>query len=226
MPSLQSSKNDGIVQKTTKPTLVGARGFEPPTSSTPLKRATELRYAPTMEASIACGPRHWQIAVVKRTSSVTGGIRRSQAPNHGARVAAPTNAEFGLVYDCERCYNRGQHAKSAPRSRQPGGKRSWLDLGLKPACQHPSAMSSRPESLHRGSPEPPPWLFLAFRPSGVHRVFRSTASHLSTETDRRSETPTHARGQSLPIEACISELLCLRLLAYGDGRLAQLDSSE
>ena len=27
--------------------LVGARGFEPPTSSTPLKRATELRYAPT-----------------------------------------------------------------------------------------------------------------------------------------------------------------------------------
>ena len=26
---------------------VGARGFEPPTSSTPLKRATELRYAPT-----------------------------------------------------------------------------------------------------------------------------------------------------------------------------------
>ena len=28
---------------------VGARGFEPPTSSTPLKRATELRYAPTQE---------------------------------------------------------------------------------------------------------------------------------------------------------------------------------
>jgi hypothetical protein len=27
--------------------MVGARGFEPPTSSTPLKRATELRYAPT-----------------------------------------------------------------------------------------------------------------------------------------------------------------------------------
>src|SRR5690554_4568785 len=33
--------------------LVGARGFEPPTSSTPLKRATELRYAPQVCDSIA-----------------------------------------------------------------------------------------------------------------------------------------------------------------------------
>ena len=33
--------------------MVGARGFEPPTSSTPLNRATELRYAPTSRASIA-----------------------------------------------------------------------------------------------------------------------------------------------------------------------------
>jgi len=28
--------------------LVGARGFEPPASSTPLKYATKLRYAPTL----------------------------------------------------------------------------------------------------------------------------------------------------------------------------------
>jgi hypothetical protein len=36
--------------------LVGARGFEPPTSSTPLKRATELRYAPTTKPSITRSP--------------------------------------------------------------------------------------------------------------------------------------------------------------------------
>ena len=43
--------------------LVGARGFEPPTSSTPLKRATELRYAPTFISSIAYNSTSAKIAV-------------------------------------------------------------------------------------------------------------------------------------------------------------------
>ena len=41
---------------------VGARGFEPPTSSTPLKRATKLRYAPTY-LYYTVMPSTWQIVV-------------------------------------------------------------------------------------------------------------------------------------------------------------------
>ena len=35
--------------------LVGARGFEPPTTCTPCKYATRLRYAPTKERIISSG---------------------------------------------------------------------------------------------------------------------------------------------------------------------------
>ena len=52
--------------------LVGARGFEPPTSSTPLKRATELRYAPTPTISIpdTLLPRKWSISGIGLAAQV------------------------------------------------------------------------------------------------------------------------------------------------------------
>ena len=58
--------------------MVGARGFEPPTSATPLQRATRLRHAPTEEAEIL-GP--WGEAV------------KQQEPLEGP--CGPLGAKFG-----------------------------------------------------------------------------------------------------------------------------------
>src|SRR5215218_4913007 len=50
--------------------LVGARGFEPPTTCTPCRYATRLRYAPRVEI----------IAEVPRWPRSEGGFRRAAAP--------------------------------------------------------------------------------------------------------------------------------------------------